>query len=110
MLELLIQAFGKIVTLHHELHIATAILDFDKGNFAHHAFGHHAAGQRECFIHPGQCLDVVIRKPLVQFSSVGIGLKIVGVGNGFRFKCVQLLPPFRDQAIFIDCRITAAIV
>ena len=85
MLELLIMTFRKVVPLYNELHCAGPVLYLDESNFTHNTLGQHTTGEREGFVHFRQCLGVIIGKTFVQYGCIGVGPKIVGIGNGFRF-------------------------
>ncbi len=100
MLELLVDAFGQIVALHHQLYAAGAVLQFDEGDLAHHALGQHATGQSKHFIHLRQGLGIILRKAPVQFSRIAVGPEIVRIGDGIRLQRMQFFAPLGDQAVF----------
>ncbi len=92
-----------MIPLQHQLYAATAVLQPDKCDLAHHTLGHHATGQREFFIDIRQGLGIIIGKPLVQVSGVGIGPEIVRIGVGFGLERMQFFTALVDQAVFILC-------
>jgi len=77
--ELLKNALGQLVALHHQLDGAAAILQSNKCDFAHHALGHHAAGDTKLFLDLGQLLTFHCTETVVQGSRRGIFTEIVRI-------------------------------
>jgi hypothetical protein len=102
MFEFLEQAFRQVVALNHQLDGAAAVLQADKGNFTHHALGHHAPGQGELLPGLGQLVSPHLVEPSMQLTAGRVFPEIIRKRLPFRPQRIQLDASFRNQAVFVD--------